>query len=172
MPSRALRLPEPAVRRRGQALVELALVMPVLVGIVAALFQFGILFIAYLSMVHEMRDIGRWAAVHPDTIDGTSCSTPSSLWAQACADLPSVVASNHITLSVLPGADGVTRSCSSLTSGHCALRPAGAELRMRLAYDAATIVFLPSTFRLGPYLNVSIPTTLPAYDYSVMVEQH
>src|SRR5258708_3949654 len=62
-------------RAHGQALVEMAFVMPLLIGIVAVLFQFGILFIAYLSIVHEMRDIGRWVAVHPDTIDGTSCST-------------------------------------------------------------------------------------------------
>src|ERR1700730_16080517 len=78
-----------AHRPQGQALVELAIVMPLLIGIVATLFQFGILFIAYLSMVHEMRDIGRWVAVHPDSIDGTNCSTANSLWQQACLDAPS-----------------------------------------------------------------------------------
>ena len=52
-------------RVRSQALVEFALVMPVLVGIVAVLFQMGFLFVAYVSLLHATRDVGRWLAVHP-----------------------------------------------------------------------------------------------------------
>jgi Flp pilus assembly protein TadG len=48
---------------RGQALVELALIMPLLVGVVAVLFQTGVLFLSYLSLVHASRDVGRWLAV-------------------------------------------------------------------------------------------------------------
>jgi hypothetical protein len=151
----------------------MAIVMPLIVGIVTVLFQFGILFVAYLSMVHEMRDIGRWIAVHPDTKDGINCATANSLWAQACSDVPTVVDANRITLSVIASGDGVTRSCAALdASSKCASRTAGSEIRLRLVYDAGSIIFLPSTFRLGPYLKVAIPTSLPAYDYSVMVEQH
>lgn len=146
--------------------------MPILIGIVAVLFQLGILFVAYLGMVHEMRDIGRWIAVHPDTFDGTSCASANSLWAQACADVPTVVSPSRITVSVIASGDGVTRSCALSTPQKCASRTAGTELRLRIVYDASSIIFLPSTFRLGPYLNVAIPTSLPAYDYSVMVEQH
>ena len=166
-------VPRVRARDEGQALVELALVMPLLVGIVAVLFQFGILFIAYLGLVHEMRDVARWAAVHPDTKDGSSCFDNNSLWKQVCDNVPSVVDPNRITFSVLPAAgDGVTRSCAALSSGKCSLRPAGSELRLRLSYDASTIIFLPNNFRLGPYLQVAMPTSLPPYDYSVMVEQH
>jgi hypothetical protein len=171
---RNTRRPVPA-SSRAQALVELTLVMPVLVGMIAVLFQFGILFIAYLALVHEMRDIGRFAAVHPDTVDGTSadCGTSAaSLWAQVCNDAPSVVDPNRITFSVIQSQDGVTHSCTSLSGGHCTLRPVGAELRMRLSYDASSIMFLPTTFRLGPWFNVSLSPTLPPYDYSIMVEQH
>src|SRR3954468_1891134 len=134
-------------RRDGQALVELAMVMPILVGIVAVLFQFGILFVAYLSLVHEMRDVGRWAAVHPNTLDVVYRPTPpaianpptcadvaagASLFRRACDDLPSVVDPNRITLSVVAGTDGQTRSCASLTNGACGNRPAYSEVRMRL----------------------------------------
>jgi hypothetical protein len=150
----------------------LALVMPVLVGMIVVLFQFGILFIAYLGLVHEMRDIGRYAAVHPDTIDGTSCSSASSLWAQVCNDAPSVVDPSKITFSIVRGNDGQTRSCAALSSGHCTARTVGSELRLELRYDASSILFLPSTFRFGPWFNVAVPTALPAYDYSIMVEQH
>jgi hypothetical protein len=149
----------------------MALVMPLMVGIVTVLFQFAILFVAYLSMVHEMRDIGRWIAVHPDTKDGVACSTVNSLWAQACADVPSVVDPGNITLSVIASGDGVTRSCAALAGGECTTRTAGTELRLRIVYDATSVIFLPSRFQLGQYLNVAIPTPLPAYDYSVMVEQ-
>jgi hypothetical protein len=162
---------------KAQALVELALVMPVLVGMIAVLFQFGILFVAYLSLTHEMRDIGRWVAVHPDTDDGTAASctntTATDLWRQLCGDAPSVIDPTKLTLSVVAGTDGQTRACRPLpANGKCASRPAGTELRLRLAYDASTIIFLPSNFRLGPWMQVKIPTTLPPYDYSIMVEQH
>jgi hypothetical protein len=158
--------------QKAQSLVELAIILPILVGIIAVLFQFGVLFIAYLSLVHEMRDVGRWASVHPDIVDGTTCTTASSLWAQLCADAPSVVDPNKITLSIQPSGDGVTRDCSALASNRCTKRVAGTELKLRLQYDASTIIFLPTTFRLGPWLNVAIKSTLPPYDYSVMVEQH
>jgi Flp pilus assembly protein TadG len=161
---------------KAQALVELALVMPVLVGIIAVLMQFGILFVAYLSLTHEMRDIGRWVAVHPDTLDGTaaSCTNASAtdLWRQVCANVPSVVDPARLTFSIRPGTDGQTRTCTAFVNNKCANRPAGVEIRMRLVYDASSILYLPNNFRLGPWLNVAIPTTLPAYDYSVMVEQH
>src|SRR4030088_438152 len=89
----------PVKKQKAQSLVELAIILPLLVGIVAVLFQFGILFIAYLSLVHETRDIGRYVAVHPDTIDGvaaTACSATSTLWRQVCDDAPSVVDKTRI----------------------------------------------------------------------------
>jgi hypothetical protein len=150
--------------------------MPVLVGMIAVLFQFGILFIAYLSLVHELRDIGRWVAVHPDTINGTSCTTPNSMWAQICADAPTVIDPTKITLYVDPAADGVQRDCDQATfaanSNTCPNRRAGQELRLRLHYDAGSIMFLPTTFRFGPWINVALRSSLPDYAYSVMVEQH
>lgn len=152
-------------RRRGQALVELALVMPLLIGIVAVLFQFGILFVAYLSIVNETRDIGRYVAVHPDIIDGTICTTASSLWKQLCDDAPSVISAANVQPTFTP-------LCASLVGGKCALRTAGTMIHISLTYNATSIIFLPTTFRLGSWLTVAMPTSLPAYDYYVMVEQH
>src|ERR1700704_1695090 len=96
MPPPVLRARPVALARHtpGQALVELAIVLPILLGIVTVLFQFGILFIAYLSIVHETRDIGRFVAVHPDTIDGvagTACTATGTLWRQVCDDAPTVI---------------------------------------------------------------------------------
>jgi hypothetical protein len=152
----------------AQSLVELAIILPIMVGIIAVLFQLGILFIAYLSLVHETRDIGRFVAVHPDTIDGsagTACTATGTLWRQVCDDAPSVVDKTKVTPTFSP-------ACSTLTAGKCTGRTAGTAMHITLQYDASTILFLPATFRLGPFLNVAIPTSLPAYDYYVMVEQH
>jgi Flp pilus assembly protein TadG len=159
--------PRPGHRSsRAQALVELALVMPLLIGIVAVLFQFGILFVAYLSLIHETRDIGRYVAVHPDTKDGTSCTDAGSLFKQVCDDAPSVIDTGHLQTPTF------SPNCASLVSGKCAARTAGTQMHITLAYDATPILFLPSNFKLGPWFQVKIPTALPAYDYYVMVEIH
>jgi hypothetical protein len=149
---------------RAQAIVELALVMPLLLGIVTVLFQFGILFVAYVSIVHEARDIGRFVAVHPDTIDGVRCTDTGSSWAQICADAPSVIDSARIT-------PGFSPACAALVNGQCG-RAAGSQLQITLTYDATSIIFLPVNFRLGPWLQTTIPASLPPYTYFVMVEQH
>jgi hypothetical protein len=170
-------------RSEAQAIVELALVMPMLVGIVAVLFQFGVLFVAYLSLVQETRDIGRFVAVHPDTLDGAPgtlappCATTrptGSLWEHVCADVPSVIDPTKIRDIPL-----VSPACTTIsaTTGHCVtgstqVRTTGSQIHIQMSYDASSIIFLPTTFRLGPWLNVAIPTTLPQYDYFVMVEPH
>jgi TadE-like protein len=156
-----------AHRNQAQSLVELAIVMPLFLGLVTVLFQLGILFIAYLSIVHETRDIGRFVAVHPDTIDGTTCLTPNSLWKQVCDDAPSVIDSTRITQVTFSPA------CATLTSGKCTTpRLGGTTMHISVNYDARSLIFLPTQFRLGPWLNVAIPSSLPAYNYWVMVEPH
>lgn len=142
---------------RAQALVELALVMPLLVGIAAVLFQLGTLFIIYLSLVHATRDIGRWISVHPDTTD-------AAFQAYVTADMPTTIDGRNLIAEVTP-------ACPSLSNGRCAARPARATLRIRMSYDASSSIFIPNRLSLG-FLNVSVPLALPPYDYYVMVEQH
>ena len=140
--------------------------MPVLTGIIVVLFQFGILFIAYLSLVHEGRDVARYAAVWPDKIDGTSCSTAQSFWKQVCDDAPGVINTNSITqVSLSP-------ACSALVNSHCTGRTPGSQLTVTLTYDASASVFLPTTLRLGPWFTVALPSSTFAYDYTVMIEPH
>ena len=47
---------------RGQALVEFALVLPLLVLIMTGIMQFGLLFWAQITLTQVARDTGRWAA--------------------------------------------------------------------------------------------------------------
>ena len=143
--------------------------MPMLVGIIAVLFQFGILFVAYLSIVNETRDIGRFVSVHPDTIDGvlaTACTATGTLWRQVCDDAPTVIDPARLTPTFTP-------ACASLTAGKCTGRTAGTQMTITLQYTAAgSIVFLPTNFQLGPWLKVAIPIDIPSYSYFVMVETH
>ena len=58
----------PASRsRRGQALAELALVLPLLLVIVGGIVQLGALFATQHTLVQIGRDLGRWAATQADT---------------------------------------------------------------------------------------------------------
>lgn len=49
-------------RSRGQSLVEFAIVVPLLLAIVGAIIQFGIIFWAQNTLTQIVRDTGRWEA--------------------------------------------------------------------------------------------------------------
>jgi len=48
-------------------------------------------------------------------------------------------------------------------------RSSGSTLHVELQYDVSNLLFLPTTFRFGS-LTVAMPTGLPEYRVSVMVE--
>ena len=78
---------------RGQVLVELALVLPVLLLVVVALLQFGKAFKYWIDMTHLSSEGARWAIVNKDfgrrrrsrTTSGRRGTRASSVRACACA---------------------------------------------------------------------------------------
>src|SRR4051794_17376585 len=60
-PSIFRRLPERR-RSRGQALVEFAIVFPILMLILGGIIQFGLIFWGQNTLTQVVRDTGRWAA--------------------------------------------------------------------------------------------------------------
>ena len=50
---------------RGQSLVEFAIVLPVLMLIIGAIIQFGIIFWGQNTLTQIARDTGRWASTQP-----------------------------------------------------------------------------------------------------------
>jgi Flp pilus assembly protein TadG len=54
-----------AVPRRGQGLAEFALIFPVMMLILGAIIQFGIIFWGQNTLTQVARDTGRWAATQP-----------------------------------------------------------------------------------------------------------
>jgi Flp pilus assembly protein TadG len=146
-----------AARRsdEGQALVELAVYLPFLLGFVLACLQFAAIFFAYLSVLNSARDVGRWVAVHPHTTDASAI-------AQIRARLPSDLDSAALAISFSP-------ACPTLTSGRCANRPVGSRLEVRMTYDARSALFVSDPFRLGPF-DLDLPTSLPTYTLHLPVE--
>lgn len=60
MPPRLLR--RRATRPRGQSLVEFAIAFPILMLLVGAIVQFGVIFWGQNTLTQVARDTGRWAA--------------------------------------------------------------------------------------------------------------
>jgi Flp pilus assembly protein TadG len=79
---RSLRGPLLRRHRNGQALVEFAIILPILLLLVGGIIQFGVLFWAQNTLTQVVRDTGRWAATQ------TSCSVATETpLIQAQADL-------------------------------------------------------------------------------------
>lgn len=56
-------LPGSLKNEKGQALVEMALVMPLLLLLLMGIFEFGRIFFDYLSIANASREGARWAVV-------------------------------------------------------------------------------------------------------------
>ena len=54
------------MRRKGSALVEFALVAPILVMLILLMVQYGIIMNRMLILSHSAREAARYAAVHPE----------------------------------------------------------------------------------------------------------
>src|SRR5581483_10296649 len=125
----------------GQALVEFALVMPVLTVVCAVLMQLGILFMVYLNLLHLTRDVTRWLVVHPDNTD-------AQVEAYIQANLPSGLVWSNFTFDFTSSDHGAwpwDPNCTSLnTSGECSDRSPGAQQRVGLVYDGSAHVILPT----------------------------
>lgn len=66
---------------RGQALVEFALVLPILLMLVGGIIQYGVIFATKHSLIQVARDTGRWAATQTvvppaDCLSAATASPP------------------------------------------------------------------------------------------------
>jgi Flp pilus assembly protein TadG len=142
-------------RTRGQSLVELALLLPLLLFFGLACIQFALIFRAYDDMVNVTRDAARWVSVHAQNTDTTT---------RAAIDtrLPSGITSARLTMTFSP-------ACATLSSGLCTGRTTGTQISVASTYDITDVLFLPSTLGWGTW-TIRIPTTLPTYTIFMQVE--
>jgi Flp pilus assembly protein TadG len=173
-------------RQKGQSLVEFAFALPVFMMIVFVTIELSLLLVSYYSETRVARESARWLAVH-------SAATNDNEFADhvVIAMLPGLVkgpwAANAHTngTAVLPSSYKVGNMNMEFTScmpnldvnngagtGVCTNpnRVAGSTLYVQMSYDAAGLFFLSQpVWRMGS-LTVHLPTTLPIYKVSVMVE--
>ena len=142
-------------RRRGQSVVELALVLPLWAIFAFACFQFGIIFLTHISVMKSARDAGRWVAVHPHTLDATATSAVRSR-------LPPNIQSANLSIAISP-------SCTVLTAGRCPNRSPGQQIALTFSYNYASLIFLPATFGFGD-LVIRVPTAMPPYTIFMAAE--
>lgn len=83
---------------RGQAIVEFALILPVLVVLVMGLLEFGLFFHAHINVTYAAREAARIAALDTNATDQTITAT-------AQATMPTV---SNLTVTVSPPAPRVT----------------------------------------------------------------
>jgi len=100
----------------GQSLIELALVLPILVLIVAASVDIGRAFYAYVSMTNAAREGARFGAGYPPY----KTDYTSRIQARTQTELSSygiTVASGDITVTCTEYSDNSTISCSTADPG-------------------------------------------------------
>jgi Flp pilus assembly protein TadG len=73
----------PGQRARGQSLAEFAMVAPIVIAVMAAIIQFGIVFWSQNTLTQVVRDTGRWAATQ--SVCSAAGAPPVTAQAQAIA---------------------------------------------------------------------------------------
>jgi Flp pilus assembly protein TadG len=143
-------------KKPAQALVEFAMVFPMILLTLLVCYQYAILFFAHLSVMNAGRDAGRWVAVHPHNPDATTVTNVKNR-------LPPNLDSGKMTISFSP-------ACSAVgTDLKCANRNPGDRITTTLTYNVSNLIFFPSQFG---FLNmkVTMPQSLPAYSVWTMAE--
>ncbi|OQY26154.1 MAG: hypothetical protein B6I34_00325 [Anaerolineaceae bacterium 4572_32.1] len=77
-------------RQKGQGLVEFALILPVLLMLLLAIIEMGLIFQAYLEVQHAAREAARFAVTYqPDPTlrlrDEQSCDGSEDMWGETCS---------------------------------------------------------------------------------------
>lgn len=72
--------PVTTVRRRGQAFVELALILPILALLLLAIVQFAFILAAQIGVANAVREAARVAAVSPTTTDAQAATRAQDVY--------------------------------------------------------------------------------------------
>lgn len=87
-----------AGRETGQAAVELALILPLMVLIMLMIVDFGRVFTTYVALANAAREGARYCALHPGNTPGTQARVQGELDGRVVADTAGTVC-----LPVAPG---------------------------------------------------------------------
>jgi Flp pilus assembly protein TadG len=149
-------------RTRGQSLVELALVLPVLLFFGLACVQFALIFRTYDDLLQVTRDAGRWVSVHPQVADGNTGVSDGTTIGTVRGRLPASIKTSRLQMAIVP-------ACAAPSGGVCAGRTTGATIAVTSTYDFTDVLFLPTTFGWGSW-SIRLPSTSLSYTITMQVE--
>jgi Flp pilus assembly protein TadG len=107
---------------RGQAVVEFALIVPILLLIVMGILDFGRVFYTYEALANAAREGARFCALHPGDANGTKARVAGELGgrvtpdlaATSCPSASTVAAGDPVSVSASATVDLITPLMGSL----------------------------------------------------------
>ncbi|MCS7265522.1 MAG: pilus assembly protein [Armatimonadetes bacterium] len=114
------------MRKKGSALVEFALVAPILIVLILLMVQYGIIMNRILTLSHATREAARYAAVHPEEDAAIRNKAIEAMRGRGYRQ-------ERMSITIEP-----TQGSPDRRSG----RP----IRVRVQYDMRDEIFLPTRF--------------------------
>jgi hypothetical protein len=146
--------------------------------------QFALIFITYYSETRMARESARWLAIRATTttdaafaqhvqqtmLPGLNGGTPTRQAPDASNPSDAYHKVGNMSVWFTPCMSSATAEIPP-TAGVCQHtdRAPGKTMHVEMQYDISNLLFLPTNFRFGT-LQVKIPTGLPRYRVSLMVE--
>ena len=141
---------------RGQSLVEIALLLPVVLFFGLACIQFALIFRTYDDLVNVTRDAARWVSVHAQNTDATTRTAVTGR-------LPAGITAARLTLDFDP-------RCDTLNANNtCTGRTTGTQIQTTATYDLTDVLFIPTTLGWGNWA-IRIPAGPLTYSIYMQVE--
>lgn len=132
-------------RRRGQALVEFAIVLPIMLVLAAAAIDAGRLFFAYVTIESAAKEGALYGATRPQCdVSSKDCPDPSNVAWHLTQDLSGLTSTAHV-IECVDAASGLTKPVADCSSGD--------TYRVSVSYPFSPITPVAGTF-LGSVLTL------------------
>ena len=159
-------------RENAQSLTEFALTVPFFMLMMMFAVQMSLLTMAQLAVMWMATDNIRHAATSTAGVGDNWSLADSCQTTYRNSKLPAILTTANIsTFSFSPSyAPGTVNCANASLNSPATTRVRGSGLRLTVQYNPTNLIFLPTTFGFGPWLQVPIRTTLPSYTAAAMME--
>jgi Flp pilus assembly protein TadG len=130
-------------RAKGQAVVEFAIIVPLLFLMMVAIIDFGRALYVQTALQNGAREGARFGSVHPTWVTATDHANPDNVIYRATTEPAATVSSANVTVTcITPG--GTSYDSSTNVSGgnyrNCAVSGGRIEVRVTAAFQPLTPV--------------------------------
>jgi Flp pilus assembly protein TadG len=142
-------------RRRGQSLVEFALILPVFILILAGILDFGFMLYSRMTLISGTREAARWAVSQPTV---TTIPTDfSNAGGHLATNLPGLVWGNTSYTATCVTAAGVVGGCDFAGGGQPnAVRGDQIRLSTTYVYQSLLARFFGNTVNLSAAVQMTL----------------